>query len=73
MTSTTRNISASLESKLDAIEAAFADLHKSAIAESQEAGYSPAFRLVLRIEDLSFKFHKLITDLRGTRNHRAAA
>ena len=72
MTPTARSISASLDSKIDALEAAFSDLHKSALAESQGSGYSPAFQLVLRIEDASSRFHKLVSDLRGTRSNRAA-
>ena len=68
----TSAIPASLSAKLDALEAAFSELHKSALAESQGSGYSPAFQLVLRIEDASSQFHKLISDLRGTVSRRAA-
>ena len=78
MTPTARNISASLDSKIDALEAAWSELNDAAIDELKIGGYSngatytPAFRLLLRIEDLQPRFHKFVDELRGSRSMRAA-
>ena len=78
MTPTTRNISASLDSKIDALEAAWFELNDAAVDELKIGGYSngatytPAFQLLLRIEDVSPRFHRLVNELRGARSKKAA-
>lgn len=72
-------IPASLSAKLDALEAAWFELNDAAVDELKVGGYShgatytPAFRLLLRIEDLQPRFHKFVEELRGSRSTRAAA
>ena len=74
----TSAIPASLDSKIDALEIAWSELNDAAIEESKIGGYShgatytPAFRLLLRIEDLQPRFHKFVEELRGARSTRAA-
>lgn len=67
-------ISPVLSAKLDALESSFQQLWDAAIAASQNNhGYTPEFRLLLKLEDSAPKFHRLINDLRNVRVKRAAA